>query len=80
MWIERMAFYPHKKNTRLGGVEPPHMPPEGIALSTELQTYKPIYIPAIPILVSNRTLYYPSTNFKKCKEFRTSSSLIQVKC
>lgn len=27
------------KGTRLGGVEPPHMPPEGIALSTELQTH-----------------------------------------
>lgn len=27
------------KDTRLGGVEPPHMPPEGIALSTELQTH-----------------------------------------
>ena len=24
---------------RLSGVEPPHMPPEGIALSTELQTH-----------------------------------------
>ena len=23
---------------RLSGIEPPHMPPEGIALSTELQT------------------------------------------
>ncbi len=30
-----------KKGTkkRLSGVEPPHMPPEGIALSTELQTH-----------------------------------------
>ena len=27
------------KQKRLSGVEPPHMPPEGIALSTELQTH-----------------------------------------
>jgi hypothetical protein len=26
------------KKTRLGGIEPPHLPPEGSALSTELQT------------------------------------------
>ena len=32
-------FFQGIKNTRLGGVEPPHMPPEGIALSTELQTH-----------------------------------------
>lgn len=25
--------------TRLGGIEPPHLPPEGSALSPELQTY-----------------------------------------
>lgn len=26
------------KKARLGGIEPPHLPPEGSALSTELQT------------------------------------------
>lgn len=27
-----------RKKARLGGIEPPHLPPEGSALSTELQT------------------------------------------
>ncbi len=35
---DRDSFF-HKILKRLSGVEPPHMPPEGIALSTELQTH-----------------------------------------
>lgn len=34
-----LSIYKGIKNTRLGGIEPPHLPPEGSALSTELQTY-----------------------------------------
>lgn len=49
---------------RLNGVEPSHMPPEGIALSTELQTHQ-----AVPekFTVSVNSLNYPSINPGKSK-------------
>ena len=53
------------KNTRLGGVEPPHMPPEGIALSTELQTYN-LY--RSKILTITERIIYISTYAPKSKE------------
>ena len=34
-----MAFCQGNKKMRLRGIEPPHMAPEAIALSTELQTH-----------------------------------------
>lgn len=53
------------KNTRLGGVEPPHMPPEGIALSTELQTYNLYHS---KILTITERIIYISTYAPKSKE------------
>ena len=44
---------------RLNGVEPSHMPPEGIALSTELQTHSGLFKKSLLLLLNN--LNYPST-------------------
>ena len=35
--------FPGNCSQRLNGVEPSHMPPEGIALSTELQTHSGLF-------------------------------------
>ncbi len=55
----------HKK-ARLGGIEPPHLPPEGSALSTELQTC----ITCIPEkeVSSLECISYVNTNSGKSKE------------
>ena len=50
---------------RLSGVEPPHMPPEGIALSTELQTHSGCVQGNFNI--SLNSLNYPSTVPDKSK-------------
>ena len=50
---------------RLNGVEPSHMPPEGIALSTELQTHSGCV--QGKLIVSLNSLNYPSTERGKSK-------------
>ena len=50
---------------RLNGVEPSHMPPEGIALSTELQTHSGLFKKSLRLLLND--LNYPSTNLFKSK-------------
>ena len=56
-----------KSSKRLSGVEPPHMPPEGIALSTELQTHSGHFWERLKPSPFN-DLNYPSTYLPKCKE------------
>ena len=51
------SAYRHKKYS-LGGIEPPQLPPEGIALSTELQTYKKQH--PVCFYPNRVTLNYPS--------------------
>ena len=57
---------PGSNPKRLSGVEPPHMPPEGIALSTELQTHSG-YLRGRQMSSPFNNLNYPSTDLKKCK-------------